>query len=104
MNGQSHRIGGRNGSAALERAVECWGQPVGVEEARNCWSELVSLAESGTPTLITYKRSAWAVLAPLTELREPQWAVPMHQVTVARVKLSGLVRDVHGGDDGGPSG
>ncbi|WP_161983025.1 hypothetical protein [Candidatus Frankia alpina] len=76
-----------------------WGQPVGVEEARKRWAELVTLAESGSPTLITHERSgwAWAVLVPLAELYESQEMLPVHQVSAARPKLAGLVRAAHGG-------
>jgi antitoxin (DNA-binding transcriptional repressor) of toxin-antitoxin stability system len=89
----------RDWPTALVDAVGRWGRPVGVEDARTRWSELVSLAESGTPTLINHERSgwAWAVLVPLPELREPQWSLPTHQVSAARPKLAGLVRAAQAG-------
>lgn len=89
----------RNWPTALVYAVTRWGQPVGVEDARKRWAELVKLAESGTPTLITHERSgwAWAVLVPLVELYETQWLLPTHQVSAARPKLAGLVRAAQGG-------
>jgi antitoxin (DNA-binding transcriptional repressor) of toxin-antitoxin stability system len=89
----------RDWPAALVYAVGRWGRPVGVEDARKRWAELVSLAESGTPTLITQERSgwAWAVLVPLAELYEPQWSLPTHQVSAARPKLAGLVRAAQAG-------
>lgn len=89
----------RTWPTALVLAVGRWGQPVGVEEARSRWSELVSLAESGTPTLITHERAGWtwAVLVPLAELYEPQWSLPKHQVSAARSKLAGLLRDAQAG-------
>jgi antitoxin (DNA-binding transcriptional repressor) of toxin-antitoxin stability system len=84
---------------ALERAIRRWGQPVGVEEARTRWADLVRLAESGTPTLITHERSgwAWAVLVPLAELYEQPWGLPTHPVSEARPKLANLVRDAQAG-------
>ena len=83
----------------LGLAVGRWGQPVGVEDARKRWAELVGLAESGKPTLITYERSgwAWAVLVPLAELYEPQWQLTVNQVSEARPKLADLIQAAHAG-------
>lgn len=89
----------RDWPTALVHAVGRWGSPVGVEEARKRWADLVMLAESGTSTLITHERSgwAWAVVVPLAELYEQQWQLPSHPVSDARPKLAKLVRDAQAG-------
>ena len=89
----------RDWPAPLQHAVGRWGTPVGVEEARHRWAELVRRAEAGTPTLITVERCswAWAALVPLAELYEPQWQLTSHAVTEARPKLAELIRAAHAG-------
>jgi antitoxin (DNA-binding transcriptional repressor) of toxin-antitoxin stability system len=85
--------------AALNRAVERWGRPHGVEEVRKKWSKLVDEAAAGIPTLITCERSgwSWAVLVPLAELYEPQAGLPAHPVSGARPKLAKLVSAAQSG-------
>ena len=80
-------------------AVSRWGAPVGIDHARKHWSEVVKKAEAGTSTLIANERFgwSWAVLVPLAELYEPQWALSAHQVSKARPKLATLVRDAQSG-------
>lgn len=84
--------------APLRAAVLRWGTPVGVEDARKDWAQLIDSAQAGVPTLITYERSGWmwAVLVPLTELHD-HTAMPSHQVSQARPKIAELLRAAHAG-------
>ncbi len=70
-----------------------WGGPVGVEEARNRWAELVGAAEAGTVTLVARERSGpgWAALVPLSEVIEPRGRCPVWPLSEARPKLGDLV-------------
>jgi hypothetical protein len=77
-------------------AIERFGEPVGVEQARIRWGELVAAAEAGTVTLIALDRSGpeWAALAPLGELAGPVDQLPAWSLTAARPKLGDLVREI----------
>jgi len=70
-----------------------WGTPVGVEEARNRWGELVAAAEAGTVTLIARERSGpgWAALVPLSEVAGSLDRCPVWPLSAARPKLGDLV-------------
>ncbi len=76
-----------------QEMVEHWGDPVGVEEARNRWGELVAVAEAGTVTLIARDRSGpgWVALVPLSEVIEPLDRCPVWALSAARPKLGDLV-------------
>jgi prevent-host-death family protein len=77
-------------------AIARFGEPVGVEQARTRWGELVAAAEAGTVTLIALDRSGpeWAALAPVGELAGPVDRVPAWSLTAARPKLGDLVREI----------
>ncbi|ONF73965.1 hypothetical protein AVR91_0204340 [Amycolatopsis keratiniphila subsp. keratiniphila] len=89
----------------LAAAVRRWGQPVGVEQARGEWSQLVGAAEGRddakpTATLLTCgdgQQLAWAVLVPLAELYEPQTWLQVVPVSKARAELGDHVRAVQSG-------
>lgn len=79
-------------------AATRWGDPVGVEEARRRWSELVESAEQGTITLIALDRAGpgWVALAPVSELVEPLAELPVWPLSQARPKVGELVRAAGG--------
>lgn len=74
-------------------ALNRWGEPVGIEEARARFGELVTSAEEGTITLIAADRTrfGWAALAPLSEVIEPLTALTEWSLSDARPKLGDLV-------------
>lgn len=79
------------------RAAARWGEPVGIEEARLRWAQLVAAAEAGTVTLIQHSdRGNWVVLIPLDHLATPVEALPVWSLREARPKLGELVAAAHG--------
>ncbi|MFD7551458.1 hypothetical protein [Streptomyces sp. NPDC059816] len=76
--------------------VEESGPPVGVEEARVRWGQLVAAAEAGAVTLITADTAArrgyptWAAIAPLDRVADPG-RYPMWPLQSARSKFMGVI-------------
>jgi antitoxin (DNA-binding transcriptional repressor) of toxin-antitoxin stability system len=77
---------------AYTELVDRLGPPVGVEDARARWGELVRAAENGRTTLITRERWEWAALVPIAEV-SPN-GLPHLPLSRARSKLGDLVRMV----------
>ena len=75
---------------AYTELVDRLGPPVGVEDARARWGELVRAAENGRTTLITRERWEWAALVPIAEV-SPN-GLPHLPLSRARSKLGDLVR------------
>ncbi|WP_431929856.1 hypothetical protein [Nonomuraea jabiensis] len=78
-----------------QEAVERWGEPINVEEARGRWSELVQAAASeGTITLIALDRAGpdWVALVPMSEVMEPVETLDAYGASEARPMLGTLVR------------
>ena len=81
----------------MRRAVERWGRPIGVDEARDRWSALLDEAEAGVATLLHCAPRALAVLAPVAELYTPQIGLRAVFSTRARAKLGALVQAADAG-------
>ncbi|MEV3999111.1 hypothetical protein ACFYPK_27870 [Streptomyces halstedii] len=77
--------------------VRRWGPPLGIEETRKRWSELVTAAGDGTVTLIARdvpgRGPQWTALVPLTEVADPATDCPVWPLLAARKKLGQLVDD-----------
>ncbi|HEY6793463.1 MAG TPA: type II toxin-antitoxin system Phd/YefM family antitoxin [Kineosporiaceae bacterium] len=74
------------------RAVARWGEPLGIEDARQRWADLVTAAEAGTITLIRRgDRDDWVALVPIQDLTEPVDQLPVWSLRDARPKLGHLV-------------
>lgn len=74
--------------------VHRWGPPLGIEEARTRWSELVHAAADGNITLIVRDvpgYAQWTALVPLSEVAEPPANCPVWPLLSARKKLGELV-------------
>ncbi|MFD7663465.1 hypothetical protein [Streptomyces sp. NPDC059788] len=79
-----------------QELVHRWGPPLGIEETRKRWSELVGAARNGTVTLIARfadGRPQWTALVPLAEVAEPAADCPVWPLLAARKKLGQLVDD-----------
>ncbi|MFI0901762.1 hypothetical protein [Streptomyces sp. NPDC020983] len=78
--------------------VQQWGPPVGVEEARTRWGQLVAAAEGGAVVLVTLDTTeargypTWAALAPLDKVADPG-RCPVWPLTSARPKLAEVIAD-----------
>jgi prevent-host-death family protein len=70
------------------------GTPMGVEEARARWADLVGAAGNGEVTLITRERWEWAALVPLSGVSGMLSGLPAVSLSTARAKLGDLVRQV----------
>jgi prevent-host-death family protein len=76
--------------------VKQWGPPVGVEEARTRWGQIVAAAETGTVTLVTAETAAgpavraWAAVVPVGEVADPG-RHPVWTLSEARPKLGDVV-------------
>ncbi|WP_103529058.1 hypothetical protein [Streptomyces sp. SM12] len=77
--------------------VRRWGPPLGIEETRKRWSELVTAAGDGTVTLIARHVPGWGpqwtALVPVTEVADPATACPVWPLLAARKQLGHLVDD-----------
>ncbi|GAB2717630.1 hypothetical protein [Kitasatospora kifunensis] len=74
----------------LQELAAALGAPLGVEEARTRFADLVAAAETGTAALIV-RGSAWVALVPLAELTRSPAACPVWTLTEARGRLGDLV-------------
>jgi hypothetical protein len=82
---------------AYRRAVARWGEPVGIEQARRRWADLVASAEQGRVTLIRHEdRDVWAALIPVRDLTEAVDRLPVWSLRDARPKLGELVDAAQG--------
>ncbi|MEW1548303.1 hypothetical protein [Streptomyces tsukubensis] len=87
--------------------VEEWGPPVGVEEARVRWGQLVAAAEGGTVTLIAVETTAgrgyptWAAIAPLDRVPD-SGRCPVWPLASARPKLMDVIAAADQFADGQP--
>lgn len=85
--------------------VEEWGAPVGVEEARTRWGQLVAAAEGGVVTLVTLDTTealgypTWAAIAPLDKVAD-SGRCPVWSLTSARPKLADVIADATRFPDG----
>ncbi|MEU4090179.1 hypothetical protein [Streptomyces aureus] len=77
--------------------VQQWGPPLGIEEARKRWSELVTAAGKGTITLIARtvpgQGQQWTALVPLSAVADPVGDCPVWPLLAARKRLGQLVDD-----------
>lgn len=71
-----------------------YGPPLGVEEARGRFGELVTAAENGTVTLITRERWEMAAMVPLSQLTGAPDKLANWSLTDAKKQLGPLVRKV----------
>jgi hypothetical protein len=87
--------------------VEQWGPPIGVEEARNRWGQLVAAAEDGAITLVAMDTTqslgypTWAAIAPLDKVADPG-RCPVWPLTSARPKLADVIANATQFPDGAP--
>ncbi|MFE3601338.1 hypothetical protein [Streptomyces sp. NPDC059142] len=87
--------------------VEQWGPPIGVEEARNRWGQLVAASENGAITLVAMDTTVslgyptWAAIAPLDKVADPG-RCPVWPLTSARPKLADVIADATQFPDGAP--
>ena len=74
-----------------------WGPPIGIEETRKRWSEVVTAAGNGTITLIACdapgRGPRWAALVPLAEVAAPAADCPVWPLRAARKDIGQLVDD-----------
>lgn len=84
--------------SVYRRAIARWGQPLGIQQARGRWAELVVAAEAGTITLIAREDERsnqepgdWVALVPTRELTVPLEEFPLWSLREARPKLGELI-------------
>ncbi|WP_330335754.1 hypothetical protein OHS33_39610 (plasmid) [Streptomyces sp. NBC_00536] len=81
--------------SAYRELVLQWGQPLGIEEARARWGQVVAAAEEGAITLVTAESRGyreWAAVVPVREVVEAG-RCPVWSLSEARPKLGDLVAD-----------